>query len=197
MQIALKSNKLNQEPVTWNFLESLLFLFLVVIFLDCLSWEQHLSLSIVASHADFLRGLSRVPPPLTYAESWNEKPLPFVDYGPIRGRFPVLGKLVFCMAFFRSMWLAMHNTIRQCWLVSSKRGLTTVERKWFLVSAEGHGGGTRDEALRTSAWEATCIAKILLTSPIVINVPTRASLAVRPKGEAMIFAVMNAIFTIA
>ena len=31
----------------------------------------------------------------------------------------------------------------------------TDERKWLFVSADVRGAGTRDEPLRTSAWEAT------------------------------------------
>ena len=29
------------------------------------------------------------------------------------------------------------------------------DRKWLFVSADVHGAGTRDETLRTSAWEAS------------------------------------------
>ena len=42
-----------------------------------------------ANDVAVLMGSSRVPAPR------NEQPLPFVDCGPIRSRFPTLGKLVF------------------------------------------------------------------------------------------------------
>ena len=32
------------------------------------------------------------------------------------------------------------------------------ERKWLFVSADVRGAGTRDEPLRTSAWEANGVA---------------------------------------
>ena len=35
------------------------------------------------------------------------------------------------------------------------------ERKWLFVSADVRGAGTRDEPLRTSAWEASQTAKTL------------------------------------
>ena len=34
------------------------------------------------------------------------------------------------------------------------------ERKWLFVSADVRGAGTRDEPLRTSAWEASVSDKI-------------------------------------
>lgn len=34
-----------------------------------------------------------------------------------------------------------------------KRAKMAGEQKWFFISADVCGGGTRDKALRTSAWE--------------------------------------------
>ena len=39
--------------------------------------------------------------------------------------------------------------------VISSRYLRTMERNLSFSSADVHGAGTRDETLRTSAWEAT------------------------------------------
>ena len=39
-------------------------------------------------------------------------------------------------------------------MILSKQPLK--EAGWFFVSADVRGGGTRDEALRTSAWETRC-----------------------------------------
>ena len=100
---------------------------------------------------------------------WNEKPLPFVDYRPIRGRFLVLGKLAFCIAFFRNMWLAVHNTISQRWLISLNSGQTAIEQKWFFFSADVSRGGTCDEALKMSAWEDR--SKLVLNNIFTVNLP--------------------------
>ena len=39
-------------------------------------------------------------------------------------------------------------------IVFLKQKQTAKERRWLLVSADVRGAGTRDEPLRTSAWEA-------------------------------------------
>ena len=47
------------------------------------------------------------------------------------------------------------------------------ERKWLLVSADVRGAGTRDEPLRTSAWEATPSPpqKKIISCPRQISLP--------------------------
>ena len=48
-----------------------------------------------------------------------------------------------------------YKTKTQNWKTASDWSVLH-ERKWFFVSADVSGGGTRDEALRTSGWLATC-----------------------------------------
>ena len=43
------------------------------------------------------------------------------------------------------------------------------ERKWLFVSADVRGAGTRDEPLRTSAWEATVVLNFRIYWPEPCN----------------------------
>ena len=56
----------------------------------------------------------------------------------------------------------MENALYKCIIIIISQNqktmsdwFVTCERKWILVSADVRGGGTRDDALRTSAWEAS------------------------------------------
>ena len=116
------------------------------------------SLVLIDSHADVFRASSCVPPPhILERRSTSVRGL-----WTITAVFQFWANLCFAWHLFAACdWPCTTQLVNADWV--SLNIIVAIEKKWFFVSADDRGGGTRDEALRTFAWDAIVMKALGVT----------------------------------